>query len=388
MNEDDIVADSCSSAFPTRRGFLSLSLRAATLGIAVAELVPSSLFAANLPLDNGRTVNVREFGAKGDGFTDDAAAIQNAISSLQGAGGTVQVPSGLYLINTDTPVTLPSNTRLVMAADATLRAIPTAKKRFYVVLVEGATDVEISGGSIIGDRERHLGTEGEWGYGIFVRGSMRVNLHDIQVSECWGDGICVSAVSGKGMVAKYSSDVRIAHVVCTNNRRQGLTIGAATRVQVVDSEFSHTGGTKPGCGIDIEPDSPETASDILISRCSMHNNAGSGVQIYHRTSRVSIEGCVIRDNQGYGLLMSGSQNSALQKSTVSGNGLVGVVVREASSDCKVISNTLTGNSTKPVGRAISAMRSLGQAVAGDEAREIQIADDSKIADTSGNRFTM
>lgn len=40
------------------------------------------------------TVSVRDFGAVGDGATDDTAAIQAAIDSLGAAGGTVTIPNG------------------------------------------------------------------------------------------------------------------------------------------------------------------------------------------------------------------------------------------------------------------------------------------------------
>src|SRR5262249_42419265 len=41
--------------------------------------------------------NVRDFGAKGDGATDDTAAIEKAIDSVWGAGA-VLFPAGTYLI--------------------------------------------------------------------------------------------------------------------------------------------------------------------------------------------------------------------------------------------------------------------------------------------------
>ncbi len=46
-------------------------------------------------------INVRAFGALGDGSTDDTVAIQNAINSLYGTGGVVFFPSGDYVISGD-----------------------------------------------------------------------------------------------------------------------------------------------------------------------------------------------------------------------------------------------------------------------------------------------
>lgn len=45
-------------------------------------------------------VSVKDFGAVGDGVTNDTAAIQTAIDSLPASGGTVYVPAGTYLVST------------------------------------------------------------------------------------------------------------------------------------------------------------------------------------------------------------------------------------------------------------------------------------------------
>jgi hypothetical protein len=69
--------------------------------IALAFACPQH--AANYVLPSkGRTVNVKDFGAKGDGMTDDTQAIQLAINSLSG-GGIVRVPAGTYLLNSHKP---------------------------------------------------------------------------------------------------------------------------------------------------------------------------------------------------------------------------------------------------------------------------------------------
>ena len=44
-------------------------------------------------------INVKDKGAKGDGQTDDTAAIQMAIDESWGTGGTVLVPKGTYMVD-------------------------------------------------------------------------------------------------------------------------------------------------------------------------------------------------------------------------------------------------------------------------------------------------
>ena len=48
----------------------------------------------------GAVVNVLDFGAVGDGVTNDTAAIQAAVDSLTYGGGTVFLPDGTYLVDT------------------------------------------------------------------------------------------------------------------------------------------------------------------------------------------------------------------------------------------------------------------------------------------------
>ena len=62
-------------------------------------------------------MDVRHYGAKGDGVNDDTAAIQAAINA---APGVVYFPAGNYLVNTG--LTLPSSCHVHFAAGAVLKA--------------------------------------------------------------------------------------------------------------------------------------------------------------------------------------------------------------------------------------------------------------------------
>jgi len=70
---------------------------------AVARTVKSKL---------GEFISVKDFGAVGNGATNDASAIQAALDAVNAAGGgTVLVPAGTY--NISSPLTMYSNTRLI-----------------------------------------------------------------------------------------------------------------------------------------------------------------------------------------------------------------------------------------------------------------------------------
>ena len=58
-----------------------------------------------------RTFSVKEFGAKGDGVTDDSAVVFNALTAAKRAGGRVFFPPGTYLLNA--PQGGPPNNRSV-----------------------------------------------------------------------------------------------------------------------------------------------------------------------------------------------------------------------------------------------------------------------------------
>lgn len=56
--------------------------------------------------------NVKDYGATGDGVTDDTAAFQNAISEVVSGGGTLYIPRGRYVITTKLNIDLTNITRI------------------------------------------------------------------------------------------------------------------------------------------------------------------------------------------------------------------------------------------------------------------------------------
>jgi polygalacturonase len=308
----------------------------------VAGFLAFPVFAAT-----SRAVNVRRFGARGDGRNDDTRALQDAIDAVRG-GGIVDVPAGDYLIDAlrnpllKGGVLLHSGVHLRMAKGARLRAIANDAERSYILVLQDVSNVRISGGEIIGDRDRHTGRGGEWGHGIALRGASRTVIDGTRVSKCWGDGISIGSAKVGGRT-NLSTDIEIVRVSCFGNRRQGLTIGRSRGVYVHDSEFSDTAGTPPAAGIDIEPDGPQTASDVRIERCVMRRNRGPGIQIWKLASDITIRDCTIEDNRNEGILVSGGTDVVIRDSRIRNNAKVGIAVRRGAERVAIAGNEFAGN---------------------------------------------
>jgi hypothetical protein len=348
----EIAAATQEGGMPRRTFLRNVALLAPLAAGGLA--LPTSAFAATyIPPSRARggTVrSVKDYGARGDGVHDDTSAFQAAVNSLPSSGGTVVVPAGKYVIDPVRRVTLRSQMHLKMASDATLIAKSNSAERAYVLMVYKVSDVEISGGRIIGDRDRHLGTKGEWGHGIQLRGAKRVTIRDIHISKCWGDGICVGGAMVTGKPSVFSHDVAICNVVCTGNRRQGLTIGRSSLVRVYYSEFSYTGGIAPATGVNMEPDPDATTtqqtSDIQLVNCWIHRNESNGVQIYKKVANVTIKGCTIASNGGYGVLAIQAKTGLLKWNKIEHNYLEGAMIRSGSSGYQFVGNKSRNNKTR------------------------------------------
>lgn len=268
-----------------------------------------------------RGINVKWFGAKGDGQTDDTLAIQATVDyvSNQG-GGVVYIPDGTYMIkahNENTSrniylldeggVALKNNVNLKLSDLATLKAITNNQKAYQLIRLYNVENASIIGGKVEGDLAEHTGTEGEWGYGIGIHGSKNITIKDIEIFNCWGDGINLQVyqpdVADFGNV--YScQNILIDNVNSHHNRRQGMSIESAEGVEVRNSRFNDTGKTLavlPSAGIDIEPwlheEQSNIAKNIKITNCEFLRNKGTGVTcMNNNVSDVTIKNCVFKDN--------------------------------------------------------------------------------------------
>ena len=308
------------------------------------------------PTATGPSVSVKDapYNAKGDGVTDDTAAIQAAVDAMAGTGGTVNVPTGTYMINavysSSRGIVLKSSMTFSMAAGAILKAKPNASNNYAIVEIDGAHDVNVLGGTLLGERSAHLGTTGEQGHGLTITGNAKnINVIGVSDNECWGDGFHVS----------FCSTVSFCGISADHNRRQGMSITSGDGITVRDSTFSNTTGTLPEDGLDIEPNKGETVNNVLITGCSFIGNAGfgleSGVPI-SITGLAFVTNVVIDSNTctgngvntkstspRAGIEASNSVGQKIQNNTCKNNIGYGILVRTAANYFFITGNTVSNN---------------------------------------------
>lgn len=98
---------------------------AASETAAVATTAALSTAASGTPIYAQKILNVTQFGAAGDGRTDDTAAIQAAIDAVPASGGTVIFPPGTYIVapTKTVGISIKSNLRLAGAGAASVLKI-------------------------------------------------------------------------------------------------------------------------------------------------------------------------------------------------------------------------------------------------------------------------
>ncbi|MDI9240251.1 right-handed parallel beta-helix repeat-containing protein [Lysobacter sp. LF1] len=346
--------------------------------LLLAPAAPVLVYAA-APARGDAKVDVRDYDARGNGVADDTRAFQAAINALPDSGGTVQVPPGDYLINPVVGVQLRDRMHLAMAPGTRLMAKPNAAERAYVLNVNRVEDVEISGGRIIGERGAHLGSTGEWGHGVMIRGSQRVTVRDIHISHCWGDGISIGGAKEGGRIVP-SRDITIQRVQSIGNRRQGLTIGRSRQVRVYDSTFADTEGTLPASGIDVEPDAGDMADDVLIARCIVRGNRGAGIQLYKQVSNAIVRECTIEDNRGAGILTLGARQCTIEDNRIRLNALGGIAVRPGTRELTIARNEFSDNGPRIRTKDGSARKGKRHVAIGDATSDIRVDNDNRYLD--------
>jgi parallel beta-helix repeat protein len=225
-----------------------------------------------------RQFDVKDFGAAGDGITDDYQAIQAAIDACAGGGlGELSLPAGSYLIGE--VLSLKGGVRLIGYG----ANLVTVANTTHIDIPPGASDVKISGIQFK-TRNSKRGTDG--------RAAVRINSaemtpapFDIEVSDCTFTDLAHCAVSGA-----LCTDVWVINNLIRNVGEHGVYAAAGADrwmisgniIEGADVTRDHHAGIKiTGMGVTV---SNNTISDVVGTSSSF------GIVVEYSNGPVSIIG--------------------------------------------------------------------------------------------------
>ncbi len=208
--------------------------------------------------DAAGTFSVTDYGAVADDGANDLEAIQKAIDAASDAGGgTVTFPSGDFTITlggmngNGYGLELKNNISLKMESNTKLTVTPNNYGNYEAVRIKGISNVSITGGQIIGDKNSHQKSgDGNDGHGIVIKDSNNVRIDSVTIKDCWGDGIYIGNLSDG---SKGASNVDIYNCIVDGNRRNNIAIIHGTNVTIDKCTVKKAKGVQPQCGINIEP---------------------------------------------------------------------------------------------------------------------------------------
>ena len=348
-----------------------------------------------LAVASNTRVNAKtQYGATGNGSTDDSAAIQNAINAA--GNGICYVPAGTYLINpvaysSKFGLNIPSGTTLLLDPGAVLQCKTFTGSGSYAVVGMASNNVALVGGTIIGDRvAKNLpsyidgsGSDYEAGQGVAIDAASGMWVLGVTSKNNCCDGF---------YVYNNVSNVVMSDCVADNNRRQGSSLVYCNNITFQYCTFSNTNGNDPACGLDFEPNSGSTVSNVTIANCTIFGNVGGGIAGGGSTANgptgngsagcnnCTITGCTIYGNGGSNYQLGGiywdeSTSITFSNNTIYNNKADGIWLDYYAHNYTITGNKVTGNQGDGIYLAQANGTTVsGNTVTGNTGKQINNAD--------------
>jgi parallel beta-helix repeat protein len=270
---------------------------------------------------------VTDYGAKGDGTSDDTAAVQAAATAAE--GGCLMFPEGTYIIDPTSPILIPNSTR-VTGCGATLKmkdsiATTSANYRLFYCATSGAENIEVDHLSFDGNRDGGNHGAGERVIGIWFTDCSNVHIHDCLFDNFRSEGVYFGRLSTASEYISvkdcHFSDCGFFEAGDTNTAaRQGLAVISCEHGVFTGNTFD----TICQLGIDLETN----AATDYFRYCVISNNT------FHDCG--GLVGCSCdADGLGYGNVISGNVGTGTYKYGISmgycdNSTIVGNIVDNAS----------------------------------------------------------
>lgn len=249
--------------------------------------------------------NVKDYGAVGDGITDDSAAIQAAVTAINSSiGGSVYFPAGTYAFS-DGYVTPKSNVRFFGDGGASILQKLSAATTDYIIKSSTAatSNVLIENLAFSNLRSSASGTQGMLNFdgGTYANIVVRNNIFSGAAAYC--DSCFFKAAAGKTLTnIEFSNNIvnsthRMGFEVINHDNTSSYNI---VNVSVIDNVFTSC----DYMGVSISG----PISNVIIRGNKIKDCTTNGIEL------VGPKGCVVSNNTFSGTmtqLISGGEGGSL-----------------------------------------------------------------------------
>jgi parallel beta-helix repeat protein len=303
-----------------------------------------STTAVSLASRYAQVFNVRDYGAKGDGVTNDAVAIQAAITAAAGVG-PVYLPSGTYLVNNSCK--LPSHSRIYGDGDT---SIITPGPSF---LSSGRpAPLEATGSTFSNIVIEHLNVNGNV---TNAAGAHNISLHaSTTLSNIIVRDLTSCNAGSTGVLIECDttgSDVLVDNVEASNNTNDGVeicSIGLISNCTVVNCHCNNNGRS----GIDLA----SNCNQIVVSNNQCIGNALFGIYTDGGQTPMNFS-CIISSNIVCGASGATGIAATFTRYTQILNNDISLctegIALVNSTDCLIQGNTIYQNSVRGINCDVS-----------------------------------
>ncbi len=247
----------------------------------ISILTTSLLFSQTYLVDN--------YGAVGDGVTDDRAAIQNAIWDLQGTGGTLQFTSGkTYIISTGLNFYNFSDTHhYLVTTSSTEKAVIKIQDEaplnwnHWGFRLSNSKNITLDNLTLDGNRDTRNPTVETSGTDVLFidgacDGTRLTNLHLINSPM---DNLYIVVHENSGQT--QMTDFEMHNCKLENGFRNNMSVISGENFKIIGCEFNNANGTDPQSGIDFEPNanSANGYKNMKVEGCAFKNNVRYGIEL-------------------------------------------------------------------------------------------------------------